>query len=123
MCILHPGPDLATVTGEVSIPQADIHLERLPETAVSVSPDTVIVGAEAPAAGFDYALDLRLHLGDQVQFRGLGADARLGGSIELRKQPGDASRDAARSASSMAATAPTDRPWRSPRVASSSATR
>lgn len=83
------GPDLATVTGEVSIPQADIHLERLPETAVSVSPDTVIVGAEAPAAGFDYALDLRLHLGDQVQFRGLGADARLGGSIELRKQPGD----------------------------------
>lgn len=83
------GPDLATVTGEVSIPQADIHLERLPETAISVSPDTVIIGAEAPAAGFDYALDLRLHLGEQVQFRGLGADARLGGSIVLRKQPGD----------------------------------
>ena len=83
------GPTLATVTGEVLIPQADIHLERLPETAVSVSPDTVIIGTETPAAGFDYALELKLRLGEQVQFRGLGAEARLTGSIDLRKQPGD----------------------------------
>ncbi len=83
------GPTLATVTGEVLIPQADIRLERLPETAISASPDTVIIGAEAREAGFDYALDLKLQLGDQVQFRGLGAEARLTGSLDLHKQPGD----------------------------------
>ena len=80
-------PALASISGEVRIPKADIDLEALPETAVSVSRDTVMVGQQKAAPGIDYALSVKLSLGKQVQLRGFGADARLGGELRLLRNP------------------------------------
>ena len=81
-------PALASVSGSVRIPTADIDLESLPESAVSVSRDTVIVGKKTPESRFDYALAINLELGKAVHLKGFGADARLGGGIRLQRQPG-----------------------------------
>jgi translocation and assembly module TamB len=80
-------PALASISGEVRIPKADIDLEALPETAVSVSRDTVMVGQQKAAPGIDYALSVKLSLGKQVHLRGFGADARLGGELRLLRNP------------------------------------
>ncbi len=80
-------PALARITGEVQIPEAEVDLESLPESAVSVSRDTVIVGRQRVTPGIDYALSVNLILGKAVHLRGFGADARLGGALRLRRGP------------------------------------
>jgi translocation and assembly module TamB len=82
-------PQHAAISGELFIPQADIRLDRMPASAVSVSPDAVIVGEEPASAPFDYSADLRVRLGDKVRLRGMGVDARLEGALEVRRDIGD----------------------------------
>ncbi len=76
--------------GEVRIPQANIHLREIPETAVPISKDVVFVGpavepqpSKVPVAG-----RVRLVLGDDVSFRGFGFTANLTGSILAIEEPG-----------------------------------
>lgn len=85
-------PALARIGGRVQIPEAEVDLEHLPQTAISVSSDTVIVGQAPPDPGIDYSVDLELLLGERVHLRGLGADARLRGSLRLLREPGTALR-------------------------------
>lgn len=82
-------PQHASISGELFIPQADIRLDRLPASAVSVSPDAVIVGEEPARAPFDYSADLEVRLGDTVRLRGRGVDARLEGGLEVHRDIGD----------------------------------
>ncbi|HEY0504346.1 MAG TPA: translocation/assembly module TamB domain-containing protein, partial [Lysobacter sp.] len=68
-----------TVTGTVTIPSANIDLERL-DQGVSASPDVVVldpVNPEASAAS-PLDLDLTLVLGDDVQLNGFGLEGGLG---------------------------------------------
>jgi translocation and assembly module TamB len=95
-------PALASISGEVRIPKADIDLEALPETAVSVSRDTVMVGQQKAAPGIDYALSVKLSLGKQVHLRGFGADASCGCCATRTRR----SRAEERCASSKGATPP-----------------
>ncbi|MEN9808073.1 MAG: hypothetical protein RL756_2593 [Pseudomonadota bacterium] len=85
-------PTLARIRGRVQIPEAEVDLEHLPQTAISVSSDTVIIGQAPPDPGIDYSVDLELLLGERVHLRGLGADARLSGSLRLLREPGTALR-------------------------------
>lgn len=85
-------PTLARIGGRVQIPEAEVDLEHLPQTAISVSSDTVIVGQAPPDPGIDYSVDLELLLGERVHLRGLGADARLRGALRLLREPGTALR-------------------------------
>jgi translocation and assembly module TamB len=85
-------PTLARIAGRVQVPAAEVDLEHLPQSAVSVSSDTVIVGQAPAEPGIDYSVDLELLLGDRVHLRGLGADARLRGSLRLLREPGTALR-------------------------------
>jgi len=82
-------PQRAIVSGELTVPTADIRLDRLPATAVSVSTDTVIVGAEPAAPPLEYTAEVRLVLGPAVRLRGRGVDARLDGSLALAKKAGE----------------------------------
>jgi len=82
-------PQRAAVDGKVEVAAADIRLDRLPAYAVSVSPDTVIVGAEPPAPPFEYTADVRVELGPAVRVRGKGVDARLDGALQLLRRPGE----------------------------------
>ena len=82
------------VSGEVVIPEADIHLERL-EQAVQASPDVVVLDPANPArashpAGLD--LDLALTMGDAVRIDGYGLNGRLSGSLRVRQPAGGAMR-------------------------------
>ena len=78
------------VTGEVVIPEADIHLDRL-EQGISPSPDVVVldpVNPEVIKTNSQLDLDLALTMGDAVRVDGFGLNGTLGGSLRVRQPPG-----------------------------------
>jgi translocation and assembly module TamB len=85
--------DKISVQGEVKVPSARIKLKSLPESSVRVSPDQVIVQGqddETTATPDTRRIDasLRLILGEDVRFEGLGLKAKLAGNLLLTEQPG-----------------------------------
>lgn len=77
---------LVEVKGQLTVPQADVNLPRLPRV-VEVSPDEVILDAEEEAEllrRWRMVLDLRLVAGDRVRLEGYGFSGRLAGAIALR---------------------------------------
>ena len=88
----------ADLSGRLVLPRVSVSLGTLPPSAVSVSPDEVIVGAAAPAQEvpppvdfFTSAVtgDVELVLGDEVRIDAAGLDARLAGGLRWSKQRGD----------------------------------
>lgn len=94
-----------TLTGDVTIPRADIDMKKLPGGgATKVSPDVVITDEQAPpattslpldaavtvkfGAGEKLALDLRQ--GREVHLVGFGLNGYLGGQITVQDSPGKA---------------------------------
>jgi translocation and assembly module TamB len=82
------------VGGEVVIPNAQITLKTLPESAVNASGDQVIVTSEEPAtagetAGREMYASVRTILGDNVNFNGFGLKARIQGNILAVEKPGE----------------------------------
>jgi translocation and assembly module TamB len=81
------------ITGTLRIPKARIEIKKLPETAVPVSSDQVIVGTEGHATGPSRSpapkitVKITLELGDDVRFQGLGLTTELGGLVQLRGEP------------------------------------
>lgn len=75
--------------GQVSLTQADIHLERLD---MGVSPSTMwwcwIDAATYPVAGLALDMDLSLLMGKAVQLDGFGLQGSLSGGLRVRAQPG-----------------------------------
>ncbi|MGB7933820.1 MAG: translocation/assembly module TamB domain-containing protein [Gammaproteobacteria bacterium] len=79
------------VKGSVGIPTARIEAKQLPESAVRVSGDQVIVveseSEPQSAPGADktaLVVDVRVKLGDAVYFQGLGLATQLTGNLRLR---------------------------------------
>ena len=82
------------VSGTVTIPAADVHLERLDMT-VKPSADVVVLDPATPPstaaqAPSQLALDLTLVMGDAVDVDGYGLDGTLGGQLRVRQSPGGA---------------------------------
>jgi translocation and assembly module TamB len=77
------------ITGKLAIPKAIIQLEQIPESAIAVSKDEVILGetdeqAEKPVAtNIDATIDIEL--GKTVNFTGLGLKTDLQGKLQLVK--------------------------------------
>lgn len=76
------------VSGDAVIPWARADIKRLPETATQVSRDAVIVNEnfsldDAPPIKF--FTNLKLSLGDDVQFKGFGLNSKLSGEVSLLK--------------------------------------
>jgi translocation and assembly module TamB len=84
--------DSVSLTGEVVVPIGMVELTRIPEMAVPVSPDVVIVGAdtteEAPMLAV--STDVTLQLSDSVSFSGFGLTSWLSGGVHAIQHPGDA---------------------------------
>ncbi|WP_260294479.1 translocation/assembly module TamB domain-containing protein [Sedimenticola hydrogenitrophicus] len=77
------------VEGNLKIPKADIQLRELPESAVEVSEDEVIVGQTGTEQSTPpLAIETRLfiQLGDQVRFSGFGLKTRLEGAVALNSR-------------------------------------
>jgi translocation and assembly module TamB len=82
-----------TAGGRVAIPQASVVVRELPETAVLVSPDVVVLDrATAPVETRSSTLlggEIELLLGDKVRLQGFGLDTRLEGSVKIAARAGD----------------------------------
>jgi translocation and assembly module TamB len=97
-------PDLALtgdpkgylLKGEVTIPRADVNLQKLPkDEAPGVSPDVVVVrdGQVVQSVAKQSALPLTaaitVRLGDAINITGYGLDATVGGQLMVREAPGE----------------------------------
>ncbi|PPU89544.1 pathogenicity protein [Xanthomonas populi] len=75
--------------GKVTVPEADIDLERL-DRGTSVSEDVVVLDPvdpeETPASPLD--MDLAIVLGDKVNMSGFGLKGGLSGQMQIRARPG-----------------------------------
>ncbi|MBA1332212.1 hypothetical protein QQ73_14205, partial [Candidatus Endoriftia persephone str. Guaymas] len=89
---VHVSPDLlilhtkeqTELNGEVRIPYGRIRPRELPETAVTGTPDLVVVGRDAPQqeqADPNFHSRLRIVFGDRVSFEGFGLRANLTGNL------------------------------------------
>lgn len=81
-----------TLTGIIRIPWSRITINRLPESAVSVSDDVVIVQEGQTSELREQALKLfsmklRVVLGDEVRLNAFGFKARLTGHLDLLQLP------------------------------------
>jgi len=76
--------------GRIVVPKAKIVLQELPENAVAVSKDEVIVGEpkpeQKPVAEPNIDTDIDIEIGNQVSFSGLGLDTQLVGRLNLVKE-------------------------------------
>ncbi|GAA5001714.1 translocation/assembly module TamB [Pseudoluteimonas lycopersici] len=81
--------DPLQVSGTVTIPEADINLERLDE-GVSASEDVVVLDPVDPKreAPSRLDLDLALVMGEDVNIKGFGLVGTLDGSLRVRAVPG-----------------------------------
>ena len=83
-------PNELNITGDVFVPKARIHLKSLPETAVSVSSDTIIVDAEDNEnENLNISTQLKLTLGDDVRFKGYGLETDVTGQMTIRQHQSD----------------------------------
>ena len=77
------------VTGQLKIPKAFLEMHELPENAVNVSPDEVILGEEKTkenaAASVNMDADIEVELGKQVSFSGQGLKTQLTGKLKVTK--------------------------------------
>ncbi len=80
----------AHVSGDAVIPWARADIKRLPESAVQVSSDAVIVNenfsSEGGAPPIEFLTNLNLSLGDDVRFKGFGLNSKLSGKVSLLKE-------------------------------------
>jgi len=78
------------VTGKITVAKALIQMPQLPENAVKVSSDQVIIGEEktsqGTAAPVPVDADIDIELGKQVNFSGQGLKADLSGKLKLSQK-------------------------------------
>ena len=88
------------LSGQLFIPQLNAEIVTLPETAVDVSSDAIIVQQPGDTqvrnaalaeptllAGIPLSGELRLELGDDVRVAGFGLNARLRGQLDINQRP------------------------------------
>lgn len=82
------------VNGKVLVPRARITPQQLPESAVTVSDDQVIVhpgrkGRSTASSGYKIYAKVRLILGKDVHVEAFGLKGRLGGELLVSAVPGE----------------------------------
>lgn len=82
--------------GEVTIPRADVNIQKLPQdSAPGVSPDVVVVRngkevvREDDAKALPLTAAIKVKLGDAIKVRGYGLDATVAGQLDVREAPGE----------------------------------
>nr|WP_238400907.1 translocation/assembly module TamB domain-containing protein [Alloalcanivorax marinus] len=95
--VVYVSPDLTLegdgevlrLSGDLAVPEADLKPRELPESAVTVSSDQVLVDARAEqTSGLPLAMAVGVSLGDKVHFEGFGLTATLDGDLRVTQQPG-----------------------------------
>ncbi|WP_313757851.1 autotransporter assembly complex protein TamB [Atlantibacter hermannii] len=86
--VLEATPSLITLDGRVDVPWARIVVQELPESAVDVSSDEVMLDAQlkpesAPTAAIPINSNLTVHVGNDVRMSAFGLRARLTGDLKV----------------------------------------
>lgn len=86
-------PRQVSIRGAVRIPSARIEILEPPESIVAVSEDVIIVDADSgpdrrPENGLQLTAQVRLILGDDVQFQGFGFNTGVDGELTVDKTAG-----------------------------------
>ncbi|WIO73557.1 translocation/assembly module TamB domain-containing protein [Porticoccaceae bacterium LTM1] len=80
-------PEQIALSGEVNVPHARLSIRKIPTTAIGVSDDTVIVGQQQQVESpLNITTDLKVALGKDVQFQGVGLFSKLNGSLRIRQR-------------------------------------
>jgi translocation and assembly module TamB len=80
--------ELLRLRGDIEIPHARLAPQQLPEIAVRVSEDQIIINSlQPPATPLKVDTELMLLIGKDVRFSGFGLDARLGGNLQFIQKP------------------------------------
>ncbi len=87
------------ISGDLLLPVVDVQISSLPESAVDVSADTVLVSSNAnrsvhnaahgnPSIFDNIAItsELKITLGDEARFRGFGLDTQLAGALDISQR-------------------------------------
>lgn len=91
---LRIAPGRFALAGRILIPQAEITIRKLPDSAVKISPDAAVIqpatagttnGTRNGISAWDRSIDIELQLGDQVALSGYGLSALLGGQLRIRQ--------------------------------------
>ncbi|MDP4535373.1 translocation/assembly module TamB domain-containing protein [Alkalimonas collagenimarina] len=89
---LQSSPEKTLLTGTVDIPFARLTIDSLPESAVSLSSDEVMVDAEfqplveaTDTVPFNFETNIRVRFGDQVRFTAFGLRTHVAGSLQVRQ--------------------------------------
>ncbi len=89
---INASPVLLSVSGSIHIPSADINIDSLPQNAVSLTSDLVLLDEELQPLSTEQVmavplqLDLRLHLGQRVRLSAFGLKTRLTGELRVQQQ-------------------------------------
>ncbi|MDX1677276.1 translocation/assembly module TamB domain-containing protein [Arsukibacterium sp.] len=83
-------PALTRVTGDISIPSAQLNIDELPPNAIGVSDDTVILTAEGEQIteqqmAIPVEADISIQLGDNVKLEAFGLETFLRGNLQVRQ--------------------------------------
>ncbi len=86
--VFEANPSLFTLNGNVDVPWARITVQELPESAVGVSSDEVMLDKdlkpkEAVSAGIPINSNLNIHVGDNVRLDAFGLKAKLNGDLKV----------------------------------------
>lgn len=81
------GPDGGMLNGSVHIPEASLQPDEMGGT-VSSSADVVFVDQEETTSAWPLLFDLSVELGDNVQVKGYGLNARVTGHIQVTENLG-----------------------------------
>jgi len=77
-----------SITGEATIPRADILLRDLPKGSQTPSPDVVILQEEKEEdTSLPLHTNLKLILGDNIHFAGFGLNAFINGQLHILAEP------------------------------------
>ncbi|HGO5822373.1 TPA: translocation/assembly module TamB domain-containing protein [Mannheimia haemolytica] len=92
-------PTLLTLSGNIDVPWARIEVEKLPEHAVSVSDDEVIMDGSASkkvpfnqreipaqtAGGMAINADIKINIGNDVKLKAYGLNSNVNGLLSVRR--------------------------------------
>lgn len=80
--------DTVTVRGDLRVPEARFELRSLPQQAVGVSRDEVIVSADTTEqSAWRVDTEVNVSLGEKITFEGFGLSARFAGGVRIEDKP------------------------------------
>lgn len=87
-------PALTRLSGSVKIPQANINIDNLPQNAVELSDDLILLDEKLQPVPlqeksvFAFETDINVLLGNRVRLSAFGLKTLLNGKLRVRQQPG-----------------------------------